>query len=171
MVTMNKTTDLTYMAQLLDLLADYAINRGFDLQTGFDDITEVTWKSPGRSTAKANKLNTPDTIRLNHCNGNLEHMCFELMHELGHDQARIDYAAYSKRYPLLVASEHYTCDKKYKRRIGWQMEYLSEEFEAWNQGLTLVYLNKKKFNYEAYNKYSRKQLLTYVRHFAKKLIR
>jgi len=95
---------------------------------------------------------------------------YDMLHELGHHMIRRNWREYKQKYPITVHAEkmHYEHNVyKYKRRIGYKLEEVREEFDAWDIGLDIARKKGIDVNVVDYRSYAAKSVMSYVRHYGK----
>lgn len=140
----------------LSLLIEYAKNQGFkSVNLEFDGVSTVYWS-----------YNEPNFINIEG-NHSIENKVYILLHELGHHELRKNWGYFTKENPI-VAEAEMSCGSKLKRRIGYYVSCLEEEYKAWSRGYELgkslgININDKKW-FELKNKC----IMGYIRFFGKK---
>lgn len=139
----------------IKVLLQYAEEQGFKVELNHDDTSEIDWIG----------LNQPNVIRIQ--SKPIENQVYEFLHELGHHELRKDWSEYKKVLPTVAYAESVR-PTKYKRRIGYYVSSLEEEYKAWDKGLELANLLGVKIKKRKWNVLKNKCLMTYIRHFGKK---
>ncbi len=140
----------------LKILIQHANNLGFVVDLNYDDISMVTWE----------KLNNPSDIKINK-KLPVEEKVYVLLHELGHNELRKDWDEYKRVMPIVAYAESVK-PKKYRRRVGYYVSCVEEEFKAWELGRKLANELGISIRKTVWNKLKSKCIMTYIRYFAKK---
>jgi hypothetical protein len=139
----------------IKVLTQYAEEQGFIVEMNHNDTSQIDWVV----------LNKPNMIRIEEkC---IEMQVYEFLHELGHHELRKDWNEYKKVLPTVAYAESVR-PSKYKRRIGYYVSSLEEEYKAWDKGLELANQLGIKIKKTTWNTLKAKCLMTYIRHFGKK---
>jgi hypothetical protein len=139
----------------IKVLIQYAEQQGFKVDLNHDDISEIKWF----------ELNKPKVIKIQ--SKNIEYQVYEFLHELGHHELRKNWSEYKKVLPTVAYAESVK-PSKYKRRIGYYVSSLEEEYKAWDKGLELANQLDIKVKKIKWNTLKTKCLMSYIRHFGKK---
>lgn len=149
-------------ADSIHTLIKYAQKLGYKVCRNCKD-SEILWKP-------AYPHNKPLSIMLSkHKDSTFE--VYDMLHELGHHTIRRNWRQYKENYPLTVEADkmHYQYGEyKYKRRLGYKLEEVREEFSAWDVGLDIARKKGIQLNVADYRKYAAKCLMSYVRHHGKR---
>ena len=141
----------------MSLLVEYAKNQGFEsINLNFDGISTIFWYS----------VNIPNIIRIEGKHS-IETKVYLLLHELGHHELRKDWVGFEKENPIIAEAEM-EVGFKLRRRIGYYVSCLEEEYKAWSRGYELgkslgININDKKW-FELKNKC----IMGYIRFFGKR---
>ncbi len=140
----------------IKILTEYANNQGFKVDLEFNDISIIEWDD----------LNFPYKISID---GSLsvEEKVYVFLHELGHNELRKDWGEYKRVMPIVAYAESVNVSK-YRRRIGYYVSCLEEEFKAWDKGEELAKNFGIKINKKSWYKLKNKNLMSYIRYFGKK---
>jgi hypothetical protein len=140
----------------IKILTEYANNQGFKVDLEFNDISIIEWDD----------LNFPYKISID---GSLsiEEKVYVFLHELGHNELRKDWVEYKRVMPIVAYAESVNASK-YRRRIGYYVSCLEEEFKAWDKGEELAKNFGIKINKKSWYKLKNKNLMSYIRYFGKK---
>lgn len=139
----------------IKVLIQYAEQQGFKVDLNHDDISEIKWF----------ELNKPKVIKIQ--SKNIEYQVYEFLHELGHHELRKNWSEYKKVLPTVAYAESVK-PSKYKRRIGYYVSSLEEEYKAWDKGLELANQLDIKVKKIKWNTLKTKCLMSYIRYFGKK---
>jgi len=148
----------------LQLITEWAKKEGYsEVNLNYNDVSYINWDLNV-------SLNKPKIIEIE---GKYptEIQVYLLLHELGHHQLRKDWSKYEKTLPIVAKAEHekyYNNELKYKRRIGYSVESLEEEFKAWDEGYKLANKLGIKINLKKWNLIKVKCMLLYIRYHIKK---
>lgn len=141
----------------MSVLIEYAKNQGFkDVELNFDDVSMVTWDD----------LNTPDTIRIEEKQP-IEMKVYILLHELGHHELRKDWGKFEQEMRIIAKAEMLK-EYKLKRRIGYYVSCLEEEYMSWDSGYLLGKSLGIEINEDKWLELKNKCLMGYIRFFGKK---
>jgi hypothetical protein len=141
----------------MSVLIEYAKNQGFkDVELNFDDISMVTWGD----------LNTPDTIKIEEKHP-IEIKVYILLHELGHHELRKDWGKFEQEMPIIAKAEMLK-EYKLKRRIGYYVSCLEEEYMSWDSGYVLGKFLGIEIDDKKWMELKNKCLMGYIRFFGKK---
>ena len=140
----------------LTVLVQHANKLGFVVDLYSDDVSMVTWE----------KLNYPCEIKIEK-RLPVEEKVYVLLHELGHHELRKDWSEYKRVMPIAAYAESVK-PKKYRRRIGYYVSCVDEEFKAWDAGLLLAGELGIRIRKGVWNRLKSKCLMSYIRHFGKK---
>lgn len=148
----------------MEKLIRHAEKQGFRVYMGTESVVKFKRTYP---------TNKPSAIEIRE-HKNEDHQLYDLLHELGHYMIRKDWKSYQEAYPLTTRAEfwHHTRGiYKYKRRIGYKIESLREEYEAWDVGLKLARKKRIDIDVQDYRKYANSMLANYVRYYGESLTR
>lgn len=151
---------MKWIDRSLEKLVKYGKKLGFK-EINFNNIGEssVSWLEGSN--------NEPNIINIEKTR-NKENQLYFLLHELGHHELRKDWEYYEDRFPRLAESEQeFVFHKKLSRRLGYKIEILDEEYEAWAEGLLIAERLNIRINFENYIKLRDKSLMCYIRYFGK----
>lgn len=140
----------------LTILIQHANTLGFVVDLNYDDVSMVTWK----------KLNNPFEIKIQK-KLPVEEKVYALLHELGHHELRKDWNEYKRVVPIVAYAESVR-PQKYRRRIGYYVSCVEEEFKAWELGRDLANDLGIRIRKTVWNRLKSKCLMTYIRYFGKK---
>ena len=124
-------------------LLEWIIKKGYSLEEGTADLYD-----PNSKTIFVNK-------RLK--SGN---KLYSTLHECGHLLVQQNVNSYEKRYKSQVEG---LFDKRKCRSVRWRIDFLKEEYDAWDRGYKLAKRLKIPINRERYYDYASKCLATYCR--------
>lgn len=144
-------------ADSIHTLIKYAEKLGYRVQRN-SRYSEVLWHP-------SHPHNKPLSIGLRR-QKNPAYEVYDMLHELGHHEIRKSWKDYRKEYPITVHAEkmHYVYGiYKYKRRIGYKLEEVREEFAAWDLGLKIARRKGVEIDLVDYRRYAYKNLMSYVR--------
>jgi hypothetical protein len=128
----------------------------------FDGKTGESWIE-----WKEGSNNKPHIISIERTK-NKENQLYFLLHELGHHELRKDWDYYRERFPRLAESEQdLVCYRKLRRRLGYKIEILDEEYEAWGEGLLIAERLNIGIKFGNYMKLRDKSLMSYIRYFGR----
>ena len=85
---------------------------------------------------------------------------YSTLHECGHFLVQQNTSSYEKRYKSQVEG---LFDKRRCRSLRWRIEFLKEEYDAWDRGYRLAKRLKIPISTERYYDYASKCLATYCR--------
>jgi len=139
----------------IKVLIQYAEEQGFKVIMNYDNTSQVDWI----------ELNKPNTIKIE--DKAFDFQVYEFLRELGHHELRKDWSEYKKVLPTVAYAESVK-PNKYRRRIGYYVSSIEEEYKAWERGLELAKLLGIKINKKRWNVLKNRCLMTYIRHFGKK---
>ena len=124
-------------------LLDWIKKKGFTYEEGKQDLYEPTEKKicVSKRLNKQNKL-------------------YSALHECGHLLVQRNVFSYEKRYKSQVDG---LFDKRKCRSLRWRIDFLKEEYDAWDRGYKLAKRLKIPINKERYYDYASKCLETYCR--------
>ena len=96
------------------------------------------------------------------CNKRLseENKLYSTLHECGHLLVQQNTFSYEKRYKSQVEG---LFDRRKCRSVRWRIDFLKEEYDAWDRGYRLAKRLKIPINRERYHNYASKCLATYCR--------
>ena len=140
----------------LQTLIQYVGAQGFKVNLDFEDISNIIWDD----------LNRPDSINIESGHTD-EEMVYIMLHEIGHNELRKSWKRYQKTFPIVSHAESVP-EKKYRRRIGYYVSCLEEEFVAWNKGLVIAKKLDIPIREDEWVKLKNKCLMGYIRYFGKK---
>lgn len=140
----------------LTILVKHANKLGFVVDLNYDDVSMVTWE----------RLNNPCEIKIEK-KLPVEEKVYVLLHELGHNELRKDWIEYKRLMPIAAYAESVK-PKKYRRRIGYYVSCVDEEFKAWDAGRVLADELGICIRKSVWNRLKSKYLMTYIRYFGKK---
>jgi len=149
---------------MIKKIVKYAEKQGFDVYLGTESTVMFKRTYP---------TNKPSAIEIRK-QKNKTYELYDLLHELGHYLIRKDWRAYKEAYPHTTQAEFQHYRKgiyKYKRRIGYHIETVKEEYAAWDEGLKLARKKRIPIDVEDYRNYSNRMLATYVRFYGESLTR
>jgi hypothetical protein len=141
----------------LQKLIEYAENQGFKINLDFEGISFVTWDG----------LNTPKSISLDR-KQSVENRIYIFLHELGHHELRKEWDDFKKKFPLIAEAEETRKYNKLKRRIGYYVSSLKEEYLSWDYGYALGKSLGIKINENKWLALKNKCLMGYIRFFGEK---
>ena len=87
----------------------------------------------------------------------LENQIYSILHECGHLIIQ-NSACYEKRYKIQAEALE---DGRKKHSLRWRIDYLKEEFDAWDKGKQLAKKLGIEIDQEKYDKYAALWLKTY----------
>ena len=124
-------------------LLDWIKKKGFTYEEGKQDLYEPTEKKicVSKRLNKQNKL-------------------YSALHECGHLLVQRNVFSYEKRYKSQVDG---LFDKRKCRSLRWRIDFLKEEYDAWDRGYKLAKRLKIPIDREKYYNYASKCLGTYCR--------
>jgi hypothetical protein len=101
-------------------------------------------------------------MRVITCNRRLseEKKLYSVLHECGHLLVQRDTESYEKRYKSQVEG---LFDKRKCRSLRWRIDFLKEEYDAWDRGFRLAGRLKIPIDEDSYYKYASKCLETYCK--------
>ena len=140
-----------------DKLIKYAEDLGFVIQTT-KGISEINWSWHNRKRNKPSYIDVDVTRKP-------MHQYYELLHELGHHELRCDWKVYKTNYPAQHLAIMMDRHSKYRSRVGFGIESLQEEFDAWTAGLVIADRLGLAVNRPAYKAYSKTLLSSYVKYY------
>jgi len=122
-------------------LIDWIKKKGFIYEEGKNDLYEPTEKKiyVNKRLNKQNKL-------------------YSVLHECGHLLVQQNIFSYEKRYKSQVDG---IFDKRKCRSLRWRIDFLKEEYDAWDRGYRLAKRLKIPINKERYYDYASKCLESY----------
>ena len=89
-----------------------------------------------------------------------ENKLYSTLHECGHLLVQQNAQSYEKRYKSQVQG---LFDKRKCRSVRWRIDFLKEEYDAWDRGFRLAKRLKIPIDEEKYYNYASKCLETYCR--------
>lgn len=140
----------------IKVLLDYAENEGFKVDLNYFNTSEITWVD----------FNTPNEILIEGKYSD-EIKTYIFLHELGHNELRKDWDEYNKILPNVANAESVN-ESKYRRRIGYYVSSLEEEYKAWDKGFELGERFGITIRKDIWDKIRNKCLMCYIRYFGKK---
>ena len=122
-------------------LLDWIKKKGFTYEEGKQDLYEPTEKKicVSKRLNKQNKL-------------------YSALHECGHLLVQRNVFSYEKRYKSQVDG---IFDKRKCRSLRWRIDFLKEEYDAWDRGYKLAKRLKIPISKERYYDYASKCLESY----------
>ena len=139
------------------ILIEYAKNQGFKkINLDFKGISMIYWDD----------INTPSEILIER-SYTTEMKVYLLLHELGHNEMRKDWDSFVNEYPM-VAEAELDGGGKLKRRIGFYVSCLEEEYKAWSLGYELGKSLGIKIDDKKWTELKNKCIMGYIRFFGKK---
>lgn len=145
-----------YYKESLDKLTQYVEGQGFKVNLEYNGVSTIIWDG----------LNKPDVINIESGYSD-ENKVYLMLHEIGHNELRKKWKNYEKKFPIGSHAESVP-EKKFKRRIGYYVSCLEEEFVAWNKGLEIAKKLDITIRQEEWDKLKNKCLMSYIRYFGKK---
>ena len=91
---------------------------------------------------------------------NEENRLYTVLHECGHLLVQQNAQSYEKRYKSKVQG---LFDKRKCRSLRWRIDFLREEYDAWDRGFSLAKRLKIPIDEERYYNYASKCLKSYCR--------
>ena len=124
-------------------LISWIKRKGFSYVEGDNDLYEPEEKKIiiNRRLSKENKL-------------------YSALHECGHLLVQQNTFSYEKRYKSQVEG---LFDRRKCRSVRWRIDFLKEEYDAWDRGYRLAKSLKIPISREGYHDYASKCLATYCR--------
>lgn len=147
----------------LGVITEWAEKEGYEITFDHTDVSQIDWER--------NSLNIPYKIKIQG-DYSIEFKVYLLLHELGHHQLRKDWDRFTKKLPNAANAEieHFnTNDKKYKRRLTYTVACMEEEFKAWEEGFKLGEKLGIKINYNKWDNFKAKCLMSYMRYYGSKV--
>ena len=89
-----------------------------------------------------------------------ENRLYSVLHECGHLLVQQNAQSYEKRYKSQVQG---LFDKRKCRSVRWRIDFLKEEYDAWDRGFRLAKRLKIPIDEDKYYNYASKCLETYCR--------
>lgn len=89
-----------------------------------------------------------------------ENKLYSVLHECGHLLVQLNVWSYERRYKSQVQG---LFDKRKCRSLRWRIDFLKEEYDAWDRGYRLAKRLKIPISKERYYDYASKCLATYCR--------
>ena len=124
-------------------LLEWIRKKGYSLEEGTVDLYD-----PNNKTIFINK-------RLKSKN-----KLYSILHECGHLLVQQNTFSYEKRYKSQVEG---LFDKRKCRSVRWRVDFLKEEYDAWDRGYRLAKRLKIPISRERYYDYASKCLATYCK--------
>ena len=140
----------------INILLDYAENQGFKVDLNYFRTSEIYWVD----------LNIPSEINIEG-RYNDELKVYVFLHELGHNELRKDWDSYNNILPNVANAEKVN-ESKFKRRIGYYVSCLEEEYKAWDKGLELAEKLGIIVRRGVWDSFRDRCLMGYIRYFGKK---
>ena len=122
-------------------LLEWIRKRGFNYVEGDEDLYEPD----GKKIIVNKKLNK-------------ENKLYSALHECGHLLVQKNIFSYEKRYKSQVDG---ISDGRRRKSLQWRIDFLKEEYDAWDRGFRLAKRLKIPINKGRYDNYASKCLKTY----------
>ena len=85
---------------------------------------------------------------------------YSILHECGHLLVQMNGVEYGKRFKSQLEG---LVDKRKCRSLRWRVDFLKEEYDAWDRGLELAKQLKLNIDYDKYYNYASKCLASYCK--------
>lgn len=143
-------------------LVEYAKGEGYHkVLENHDNVSSITWERMS--------LNEPKSIYIQY-GYNLEYKTYMLLHELGHHELRKDWESFRVRMSTIAKAEeayYYEGLKHLKRRDGYIIGSLEEEYLAWDAGYKLGISLGIEIDEGNWNRIKFKCLKSYIKYYSK----